>query len=79
MATIPGQGGKPAISFSEGGEHASTGTPAGQPISAANHAAAASGSLGPKAEKQENFFRNVLKGGRHGKAHHALSKRAFGR
>lgn len=49
------------ISFHEGGLHASTHTPAGQPISAAKHSAAAAGKLGPKAEKQENFFRNVLK------------------
>lgn len=57
----PQHKGQHAISFREGGEHTSTGTPAGQPISAAKHADAASGKLGPKAEKQENFYRNVLK------------------
>lgn len=76
MAMIPGKGGKPPISFHEGGLHASTGTPAGQPIPAAEHAAAGSGSLGPKAAAQENFFRNVLHGGGHGRASHALARRA---
>lgn len=49
------------IAFHPGGLHESTGTPKGQPISAAKHAAAASGKLGPKAKKQEQFYRNVLK------------------
>src|SRR5262249_37070212 len=62
ITTIPAQGSKPAISFHQGGLHESTGTPSGQPISAAKPAAAAAGRLGPKAEKQENFFENVLRG-----------------
>lgn len=62
VRTIPAQGkGRPAIKFHEGGLHASTGTPAGKPISAKEHAAAASGKLGPKAQKQEQFYENVLK------------------
>lgn len=62
MKTIqPKKKGQKKISFHEGGLHASTGTPAGQPISAAKHAEAESGKLGPKAKAQENFYRNVLK------------------
>lgn len=61
-SVIPAKNGHKAIHFKEGGLHSSTGTPAGQKISPAKHAAAASGSLGPKAEKQENFYQNVLKG-----------------
>lgn len=57
----PTKSGQKPIHFKEGGLHASTGTPAGQKISPAKHAAAASGRLGPKAEKQERFYRNVLK------------------
>lgn len=57
----PKKKGQKPISFKEGGLHASTGTPAGAPIPAAKHAAAASGKLGPKAQKQEQFFENVLK------------------
>jgi len=61
---IPAKGGKPAITFNRGGLHRSTGTPAGKPISASKHAAAESGALGPKAQKQEQFYRNVLKKGK---------------
>jgi hypothetical protein len=62
MKTIePKHAGQKPIKFHEGGLHESTGTPSGKPISAAKHSKAASGSLGPKAEKQENFYRNVLK------------------
>jgi hypothetical protein len=50
-----------ALHFSRGGLHRSTGTPAGQKISAAKHAEAASGKLGKLAEKQERFYRNVLR------------------
>ena len=57
----PTEKGQHKIKFHEGGLHASTGTAAGKPISAAKHAEAASGKLGPKAKKQENFYRNVLK------------------
>lgn len=52
------------ISFHAGGEHASLGVPQGQPIPAAKKAAAAAGKYGPKAQKQEQFRRNVLTGGR---------------
>jgi hypothetical protein len=54
------KGQKPLV-FKKGGLHKSTGTPAGKPISAEKHAEAKSGKLGPKAEKQENFYENVLK------------------
>ena len=59
-AKAPGQ--KP-ITFTPGGLHESTGTPAGQPVPAAKMAAAASGKLGPKAAAQARFARNVLRGG----------------
>ena len=58
---LPGQKGKPAISFQPGGLHKSTGTPPGKKISASSHAAAASGKLGAKAQRQEQFYKNVLK------------------
>ena len=57
----PVKKGQKPIKFHKGGLHASTGTKPGEPISAAKHAEAASGKLGPKAAKQENFYRNVLK------------------
>jgi len=58
----PTRKGQRKISFKEGGEHASTGTPAGQPIPASKKRAARSGKLGVKAERQELFRENVLKG-----------------
>ncbi len=61
--TITAPGKKP-ITFQPGGLHKSTGTPAGQKIPASKKAAALSGSLGPKAQKQANFAKNVLTGGR---------------
>ena len=62
MKTIhPTEGGQKPITFHEGGLHESTNTPAGQPISEAKHRAAASGKLGQKAKRQEQFFENVLK------------------
>lgn len=57
--TSPGQ--KP-ITFDKGGLHRSTGTPAGKPIPTSKLDSALSGNLGPKAEKQANFAKNVLKG-----------------
>lgn len=57
----PSEPGQKPISFHPGGLHASTGTPSSQPISAEKHAAAASGKLGPKAQKQEQFYENVLR------------------
>lgn len=57
----PSKPGQKPMHFKVGGLHRSTGTPAGKPISAAKHAAAKSGKLGSLAEKQENYFENVLK------------------
>jgi len=59
--TIKSPGKKP-ISFNEGGLHSSTGTPAGKKIPAGKMAKAASGKLGPLAEKQALFKKNVLTG-----------------
>jgi hypothetical protein len=56
---VPGQ--KP-ITFKAGGLHQSTGTPMGQPIPAAKKAKALAGGFGPKAKKQAQFAKNVLKG-----------------
>lgn len=50
------------ITFQPGGEHASTGTPQGQPIPAGKKRRAKAGGFGPKAQKQELFRENVLKG-----------------
>lgn len=60
----PKRKGQKPLKFKEGGLHASTGTAPGQKISASQHAKAASGALGPKAQKQEAFFTNVLRGGK---------------
>lgn len=57
----PSKPGQKPLHFREGGLHASTGTKPGMKISASKHAKAASGALGPKAKKQEQFYRNVLK------------------
>ncbi len=67
----PTKKGQKPIAFKEGGEHASTGTPAGKPIPAKKKAAARAGKLGAKAEKQEIFRENVLTGPKKG----AKSKR----
>lgn len=65
IKTIPATPEHPkALHFREGGLHSSTSTKAGAKIPASKHAAAAAGRLGPKAAKQENFFRNVLSGGK---------------
>jgi hypothetical protein len=64
MKTIPAQGGRKAIRFKQGGQHATLGVPAGQKIPAAKRAAARAGKLGTKAERQELFRENVLKGRR---------------
>ena len=50
--------------FNKGGEHKSTHTPAGKPISAEKKSAARSGKLGPLAKKQEIFRENFLTGGK---------------
>ena len=61
MTTMkPTKAGQKPITFKKGGLHASTGTKAGEKISAGAHAKAGSGALGPKARKQEQFYRNVL-------------------
>jgi len=56
--------GKAPVSFTPGGLHESTGTPAGQPIPAAKMAAAKRGDLGPKAQKQANMAAGLLAAGR---------------
>jgi hypothetical protein len=62
-ATIKSPGKQP-VTFTKGGLHKSTGTPAGQNIPAAKMAAAASGKLGPKAKQQANFAKGMLAAGR---------------
>lgn len=69
MATktiAPKEKGQKAIKFQEGGEHKSLGVPAGQKIPASKAAAAKAGKYGPKAQKQEQFRENVLKGAKNG-------------
>lgn len=61
LRVIKGGKGQKPIRFHEGGLHASTGTPAGQKIPASKVAAAESGKDGPKAQKQAQFYLNVLK------------------
>ena len=58
----PTKKGQKPITFKKGGLHASTGTPAGKKIPAKKMAEATSGKLGPKAEKQALFKKNVLTG-----------------
>lgn len=59
--TLRAKGKKPIV-FNEGGLHRSTGTPAGKPIPPGKMRSAASGALGPKAQKQALFKKNVLTG-----------------
>jgi hypothetical protein len=54
--------GQKSISFTKGGLHESTGTPAGEKIPASKRMAALHGSYGSKAKKQELFAENVLTG-----------------
>lgn len=54
--------GEKPITFTKGGEHASTGTPAGKPIPAKKRTEAKAGKFGDKAERQEIFRENVLTG-----------------
>jgi hypothetical protein len=56
--------GKAPVSFNKGGLHRSTGTPAGQKIPAGKMAQAASGALGPLAQKQANMAKGMLAAGR---------------
>jgi hypothetical protein len=65
--------GKTPVTFQKGGLHQSTGTPPGQPIPAAKMAAAASGKLGPKAQKQANLAK-MLAAGRKTAARNRKSK-----
>ena len=53
------------ITFSKGGLHRTTHTPAGQKIPAKKMAAAAAGKYGKKGVKEANFAKNVLTGGAH--------------
>jgi len=62
VTVMPKRKGQRKISFKAGGEHASTGTPMGEKIPASKRAAARSGKLGVKAERQEIFRENILKG-----------------
>ncbi len=55
--------GQKPLKFKPGGLHKSTGTKPGAKISESKHEQAAEGKLGPKAEKQERFYENVLKKG----------------
>lgn len=58
----PQKKGQKKITFKSGGLHSSTGTPQGKKISPAKMKAALTGKLGPKAEKQALFKKNVLTG-----------------
>lgn len=58
----PQKKGQKPISFKKGGLHESLGVPQGQKIPASKKAAAAKGEYGPKAKKQAQFAKNVLKG-----------------
>jgi hypothetical protein len=60
--TISAPGKKP-ITFNKGGLHRSLNVPAGKPIPAAKRQAALAGKYGPKAKKQAQFAKNVLKRG----------------
>lgn len=58
----PKHKGQHKIKFHEGGLHKLTHTPPGQPISEKKHEEAKAGKFGPRAEKDERFYENVLKG-----------------
>ena len=60
--TISAPGKKP-ITFKKGGLHRSLNVPAGKPIPSAKRQAALAGKYGPKAKKQAQFAKNVLKRG----------------
>jgi hypothetical protein len=63
----PKKKGQKPITFTSGGLHKSTGTPAGKKIPASKVNAALSGRLGTKAKKQALFKKNILTGRRKGK------------
>lgn len=54
--------GQHEITFEKGGLHKSTETPMGHKIPEEKREAALAGELGPKAEKQAQFAKNVLTG-----------------
>lgn len=54
--------GEKPISFTPGGLHKTTGTPAGEKIPTSKIAAALAGQYGPKGKQQALFMKNVLKG-----------------
>lgn len=62
QVTIKGGAGQKPVTFQQGGLHQSTGTPPGQKIPAAKVAAAASGKLGPKAQKQAALAKMLAAG-----------------
>ena len=62
--TIKGGTGQKPVTFTKGGLHQSTGTPAGEPIPAAKMAAAKRGDLGPKAQAQASLATGLLAAGR---------------
>lgn len=62
--TIKGGKGQKPVTFSKGGLHRSTNTPAGQKIAASKMAAAKRGDYGPRAVKQANMATGMLAKGR---------------
>ena len=58
----PKKKGQKPITFTSGGLHKSTGTPAGKTIPASKVNAALAGRLGPKAKRQALFKKNILIG-----------------
>lgn len=58
----PSEPGQKAISFTPGGLHKTTSTPAEQKIPKSKVAAALAGKFGPKGKSQALFMKNVLKG-----------------
>lgn len=61
----PKEKGQKKITFSKGGLHRSTHTPAGEKIPAKKKSEALHGKFGPKAKRQAEFAKNVLVGGPH--------------
>jgi hypothetical protein len=59
---MPKKKGQKKITFQKGGEHRSLGVAAGKKIPASKARAARKGAYGSKAQKQELFRENVLKG-----------------
>lgn len=56
----PTKKGQKPVQFKPGGLHQSLGVPQGKPIPPGKMAAAAAGKMGPKAQKQARFAKNVL-------------------